>query len=302
MHHRLTASFAAALGSLWLAAGAALAGSGLPGLPGLVGELSSDRVAEGDTLLDVALRHRLGFTQVERLNPELDVWLPAVGSPVQLPTAAVLPDVPPEGLVINIPEMRLYDFTVGPEPAVFALGIGALEVPTPEGEFEITGKRVDPTWYVPKSILAERPELPAQVPPGPDNPLGDRWMTLSDSSYGIHGTNVQWSIGRLATHGCIRLYNDEMHRLYGRIRPGTPVRILYQTVKLGARDGTVYAEVHPDVYGRGQPSEEGLRVELMVMGLRGLLDPASIQSEALAQALREARGVPVPVARATGAG
>jgi L,D-transpeptidase ErfK/SrfK len=264
----------------------------------IVGAMSLTKIEPEDTLLDVAYRNRVGFSQVERLNPNTDVWLPEPGTEVQLPTAAVLPSVPREGLVLNIPEMRLYDFTVGPEPEVFAVAIGDLEVPTPVGAFKIRRKRENPTWYVPQSVRDERPELPAQVAPGPDNPLGDYWMTLGNTTYGIHGTNIEWSIGRLATHGCVRLYNEDMKRLYARIPEGTPVRIIYETVKIGERDGVLYLEVHPDVYGLATTTLESLRVQLMVKGLAGELDPDSLDSDQVAQAFESALGVPVPFAAA----
>ena len=110
---------------------------------------------------------------------------------VQLPTRLILPDAAAEGLVLNVPEMRLYDFRVAPEPEIYAAAVGDALDPTPLGEFRIGEKRVNPTWTVPDSIRAEKPELPARVPPGPDNPLGSLWMTIGSSSYGIHGTNIR---------------------------------------------------------------------------------------------------------------
>ena len=162
-------------------------------LPPVLGTPRTVVIAPGDTLLDIAERDRLGFKQVVNLNPEVDVWVPVAGTRVQLPTEYILPDVPHEGLVINLPEMRLYDFTVDPErPTVLAVAIGDAVDPSPVGEFRVGAKRADPYWNVPDSIRAERPDLPAVVPPGPDNPLGDRWLTIGTTSYGIHGTNNVW--------------------------------------------------------------------------------------------------------------
>jgi L,D-transpeptidase ErfK/SrfK len=152
--------------------------------------------------------------------------------------------------VINLPEMRIYDFLADRgAPPVLAIAIGDVEDQTPVGEFRVGNKRLDPYWYVPDSIREENPNLPAVVPPGPETPLGDRWLTLGNSSYGIHGTNNVWSIGRLSTHGCIRLYNDDMRALYDRTKVGSRVRIVYQPVKLGIRQGALYLEAHRDVYG-----------------------------------------------------
>src|SRR4029453_4439096 len=95
------------------------------GVRPVVGHHQSALVEGGDTLLDVAYRHRLGYQAVERLNPRVDPWIPVAGTVVALPPPYILPDADEEGLVVNIPEMRLFDYTVkeyGPE--VFALAIG----------------------------------------------------------------------------------------------------------------------------------------------------------------------------------
>ena len=195
-------------------------------------------VGAGDTLLDVAERHRLGFERVVRMNPSLDPWIPEPGARVRLPTLHVLPDAPHRGLVVNLPELQLYDYGVSSSaPEVFALAIGDELDPSLIGEFRVGQKRANPVWHVPESIRAEKPELPAEVAPGPDNPLGPYWLSIGNTSYGIHGTNNRWSIGREATHGCLRLYNDAIERVYARTKTGTRIRLVYQTVKLGLRDG-----------------------------------------------------------------
>lgn len=255
-------------------------------------------VKDGDTLLDIAERDRLGFAQVVNLNPEVDVWVPKAGTRIQLPTEYILPNAPREGLVINLPEMRLYDFSVNPDrPTVLAVAIGDAVDPTPVGEFRVGQKRVDPYWNVPESIRAERPDLPAVVPPGPNNPLGDRWLTLGTSSYGIHGTNNVWSIGRIATHGCVRLYNDDMRALFDRTRTGTRVRLLYQPVKLGQRNGVLYVEAHRDEYDRAPDAPSATLVQLIVLEQLGVIDGGSVDQERVRRVIQEARGAPVPIGR-----
>jgi L,D-transpeptidase ErfK/SrfK len=219
-------------------------------LPELRGSIGTDFVEPGDTLLDVAARHRLGFEALSRLNPGIDPWIPDPGTVVRLPTSYLLPQVEPNGIVVNVPEMRMYDFTVEAGPEVLAVAIGDAEDPTPVGEFKVGRKRIDPEWRVPASIRAAKPELPAVVPPGPDNPLGTRWLTIGNSSYGLHGTNVRWSIGRIATHGCVRLYEEDVIRLYDRTREGTPLRLLYQPYKWGRAGDQILLEAHPDVYAK----------------------------------------------------
>lgn len=279
-----------------LAAGLGAASQGLVPRPEalmpLFGEPSRTETREGDTLLDVAYFRGLGFESVVRLNPDVEVWIPEAGTPVELPTQMVLPSVDRDGLVINVPEMRLYDFTAPDGLRVLPVAIGEPDVPTPTGEFVIGRKRINPTWYVPASILRERPELPATVPPGPENPLGDRWMTLGRTSYGIHGTNNQWSIGHEATHGCIRMYNHHIHELFERTREGTRVRVVYQPVKLGRREGDIFVEAHLDIYRRNPDPVAAALVQLLALGLDPYVDRARV-----AETIQDARGVPVRVGR-----
>lgn len=260
------------------------------GLPPVRGDLQKDLVGPDETLLDVAYRHRLGFDGVTRLNPDVKVWIPDPGTVVELPTAYIEPESKLRGLLINVPEMRLYDFTQAGPPRLYAIAIGDEMDPSLIGDFRLGAKRRNPAWTVPASIRAKRPELPAVVPPGPDNPLGEYWMTIGNTSYGIHGTNNPWSIGRMATHGCIRMYDDELAGLFARVRSGTPVRLVYEPVKVGVRDDGIYVESHPDLYRREPDRAEQALLRLREAGLGGWVD-----SRRLRRAVQEARGVPVRV-------
>jgi len=272
-----------------IAAAHALAGERAPALRPVLGRSESVLVQPDETLLDIAYQHRLGYQAVEQLNPKVDPWIPVPGTVVQLPTRYILPIADENGIVINLPEMRLFDFTVKNGPEVFALAIGDEASPSLLGKFVVGAKRKDPSWHVPASIRAEKPELPAEVPAGPDNPLGSRWITIGRTSYGIHGTNIRWSIGREATHGCLRLYEDDIQRLYDRVREGTRIQIVYQTTKWGRDEANIYLEVHPDLYGRTLDQFAALAVP-RALGLLDLLD-----LELVLRALEEARGYPVRV-------
>lgn len=246
---------------------------------------------DSDTLLDIAFEHRVGFEALERLNPEIDPWIPVPGTVVELPTRYVLPNTEQNGLVINVPEMRLYDYTVQPFE-VFAAAIGDEADPSLHGVFKVGQKRMNPDWRVPASIRAEKPDLPAVVPAGPDNPLGSRWMSIGKTSYGIHGTNVRWSIGRMATHGCIRLYEDQIQRLYDRTKTGTRLELVYQPFKWGVHGQELYLEVHPDRYARYPgPLAEALRTPDEL----GILEYVDV--DRARRAVEEQRGVPVRVGR-----
>jgi L,D-transpeptidase ErfK/SrfK len=290
MGHALATVLLAWLGSLL----AEPRGAGeAPALGPPFGEIERTLVEPGDALLDIAWRYRVGFDALERLNPDVDPWIPHPGSVVRLPTRYLLPDADPTGLVLNIPEMRLYDFTVEDGPRVYAAAVGDAEDPTPVGAFRIGAKRRHPAWYVPSSIRAKRPELPAVVPPGPANPLGSRWMTLGQTSYGVHGTNVVWSIGRTATHGCVRLYEDQIQELYERTPSGTPVTVVYQPFKWGLEGTTLLLEAHPDLYGHeADPLGAALQVPRQ-LGLLGGVDLGRVW-----EVVEAARGIPEPVGRA----
>ena len=265
-----------------------------PELAGLIGEPSADLVEPGDTMLDIAYRHRVGFEALSNLNPDVDTWIPVPGTVVRIPSQLIPPEAVPEGLVINIPEMRLFDYTVDPAPLVLAVAVGDPEDPTPTGDFVIRDKRVDPVWNVPSSILKERPELRAQVPPGPSNPLGNRWLRIGRTAYGIHGTNTRWSIGRESTHGCVRLYPAEIERLFDRVPEGTRLQILYQPFKWGQNpdrnDRRIFFEAHPDRYAR---FPHPLETALETIRRAGLIDHVDLN--AVRRTLTEARGVPIAV-------
>lgn len=256
----------------------------------VVGEVETATIRPGDTLLDVASHHGLGFDAVARANPDVDVWIPKPGQRVELPTRYVLPEGEPRGLVINVPEMRLYDFTAPRGPRVYPVALGDAVDPTPLGSFRVGDKRVRPAWTVPESIRTKRPELPRVVAPGPRNPLGSRWMTIGSTTYGIHGTNNPWSIGRTATHGCVRLYEDHMRELFDRVPSGTPIRIVYQPLKWGADDERIYLEAHPDLYGRQPPTLNAVLAVPRALDLVDVLDLARVE-----EAVAQARGLPIAV-------
>jgi L,D-transpeptidase ErfK/SrfK len=157
----------------------------------------------------------------------------------------VLPDAPRRGIVINLAELRLYYFPNGGEPLSFPIGIGREGWETPLGRTRIVRKTVHPVWIPTNSEHEERPELPQSVAPGPDNPMGDYALYLGWSGYAIHGTNRPSSVGRRGSHGCIRLYPEDMKSLYNAAAPDTPVMVVDQPAKVGWSAGELYLEVHP---------------------------------------------------------
>lgn len=201
---------------------------------------------ENDTLLDIARAYDLGYVEIRVANPGVDPWLPGAGRLLSLPTQHVLPDAPRRGVVINLPELRLYYFPPGGEPLSFPIGIGGEGKETPAGRTEIVQKRTHPTWFPTEFERAADPELPASVPPGPDNPMGDYALYLGWRGYAIHGSNKPYSIGRRDSSGCIRMYPEDIETLFKLVGPGTPVAVVDQPVKLGWSGGELYLEIHPD--------------------------------------------------------
>ena len=269
-------------------------------LPGVVGRMQSHRIQPKETLLDVARDAGLGFNEVKAPNPGVDEWIPPPGRDVVVPTQWIVPRSSYRGLVVNIPEMRLYMFPQKTKPGeliivrTWAIGIGADETPSPVGPFQIVSKDRHPTWHVPDSIY-EKMDPPRRrvVPPGPDNPLGDYRMRLSKGLYSIHGTDIAWSVGRLTTHGCIRLYPEDIGQLFRLVRPGMGGELIYQPIKFGEANGQVYVEVHEDLYRRmGDLQRHALALARQARLIN------RVDLERLRQAVREQRGVPVVVSRA----
>ena len=211
-------------------------------------------VGPGETLLEIARRAGLGFRALVAANPEVkDPWLPPVGTELTLPFAALLPPGIVPGITVNLAEYRLY--LAAPVPGgwrvrIYPIGLGQQGWETPEGDYTVVDEVDNPSWTPPASLREEKPDLPASVPPGPDNPLGKFWLGLSAPGVGIHGTNQPYGVGRRVSHGCIRLYPEDIADLARRVKIGTPVRILYAPVKVGRAGAELRLEIHRDYLGR----------------------------------------------------
>ena len=210
-----------------------------------IGETEIYRAKYEDTLVHLARAHGLGFVEVRAANPKLDPWIPGEGARVVLPTQHILPDAPRSGVVINLAEMRLYQFTPGQEPKSYSIGIGREGLRTPVGQTTVEGKKVGPTWTPTERMRREDPKLPAFIPPGPTNPLGTHALYLGFPQIRIHGTDKPYGIGRRASSGCIRMYPEGIVDLYPRVPVGTKVTVVDQPVKVGWIDDKMFIEVSP---------------------------------------------------------
>jgi L,D-transpeptidase ErfK/SrfK len=220
----------------------------------LIGQPQQTEAEQKDTLPDIARQNHLGFDEIIAANPGVDTWLPGAGKIVRLPTQHLLPDVPRAGIVVNLPDGRLYYFRTDLSHRsiveIYPISVGQMDWKTPLGVTKIVQKQKNPTWYPTKSVRAKHLQdgdvLPPAIPPGPDNPLGDYALRLGipGGAYLIHGTNNPVGVGMQITHGCIRLYPEDIELLFGEVAVGTDVRIVNQRIKTGWVDGALYLEVH----------------------------------------------------------
>jgi L,D-transpeptidase ErfK/SrfK len=269
----------------------------------VVGEIQIATASHEDTLSDLARRYDLGYEEIVAANPGMDPWLPGQGTPVVLPTRFVLPDAPREGLVLNLAAMRLFYYpgpVAGAPPTVIThpVGIGREGWETPQGVARITRKIVQPTWTVPLSVRREHAELgdplPPVVPPGPDNPLGDFALRLSLPGYLIHGTNQPYGVGIRVSHGCVRLYPEDIARLFPEIPEGTTVTIVNQPYLAGWLNGQLYLEAHPPLAEDARRWGNSLEPMEQVLSAKAA-GPDAVDRDKAKQITREARGIPIPV-------
>jgi L,D-transpeptidase ErfK/SrfK len=270
---------------------------------GIFGTVETIETRYEDTLIELARRYSLGYEELTRVNPGVDPWLPGAGTAVLIPGQRVLPPGPREGVVVNLPEHRLYYFPKpkrGEKPVVmtFPVSVGKMDWRTPLGTTRIVHKRKNPAWYPPDSVRREHAArgepLPAVVPPGPDNPLGAHAMRLGipGGSYLIHGTNNPDAVGMAVTHGCLRMYPEDVERLFQAVSVGTSVALINEPIKISRVEGEIWLEVHPPVDAEGQRAEPD--IEDFERRLDELLGPTqtAIHWDLALQALREASGIP----------
>jgi L,D-transpeptidase ErfK/SrfK len=233
----------------------------------VVGDDQTVETVYEDTLYDLARKYSLGSEELIRVNPGVDPWIPGAGKHLTVPGRHILPPGPREGIVVNLPEHRLYYY---PKPKrdgtreviTYPVSIGKMDWRTPLGLTHVIQKQKDPAWYPPESVRKEHAAsgdpLPAgPVPPGPDNPLGQYAMRLAagNGTYLIHGTNNPIAVGLAVTHGCVRMYPDDVAALFPLIPVGTPVRLINEPVKVAWVDGELLLEAHPPVDAEGQSFE-----------------------------------------------
>jgi L,D-transpeptidase ErfK/SrfK len=279
----------------------------------VVGEVQVVTAGKDDTLTDIARRFNVGYEEMLRANPKVDPWLPGEGHEIIVPTQFVLPNAPYSGVVINIAAMRIYYFPPvkhGERVIVFThpIGIGKVGWKTPEGVTRIVRRQKDPTWRVPVSVLKEHHEngddsLDPVIGPGPDNPLGKYAFYLQWPSYLIHGTNKPAGVGLRSSHGCIRLYPEDIEQFFNMIPVGTEVRVVNQPFLFGWADGKLYLQPL-DVLEDDQRDWNKAQRKLLGKSLSATLQQQlktnhqQIDWDRVAALAHDPRGVPVPVSSA----
>lgn len=257
-----------------------------------------------DTLIDIARRYDVGFVELRAANPDVDPWIPGADTKLVIPAMHILPEGPRQGIVINLPEMRLYGFLKqGQKPFSAPLGIGRDGLETPLGTTSIVNKREKPVWRPTARMRKEDPTLPEAVPAGPENPLGDYIMYLGWPEYGIHGTNKPYGVGRRVSSGCIRMYPEDIKSLFSKVPVGTPVTVVDQPVKAAWIDNQLYVEAHTSLSQANKIENEGgiphyeMTDQDMAVIVRAAGDDVGlIDWNVVRRVIRERPGYPIPVA------
>lgn len=275
----------------------------------VIGTIQIITANQEDTLSDIARRFNLGYEEIVNANPGVDPWLPKAGTTIVIPTQFVLPDTPRQGIVINLAAMRLFYFPkakAGEPQRVIThpVGIGRVEWKTPEGTTRVIAKKENPSWIPTPSIRKEHAKngdpLPVIVPPGPNNPMGTHVLRLDWPSYAIHGTDKPPSIGLRGSHGCLRMYPEDIPGIYKDVPVGTPVRIVNQPRLLGWRGDNLYLQTYPvledDKRNHGKLLIQSLTtVRTSSKAKHDARPHAKIQQAAINEAIRTPRAIAIPI-------
>lgn len=283
----------------------------------VIGQISYTEANRDNTLLDIARRYDIGQNEILLANPKVDRWLPADTSKVVIPNRFVLPKAERTGIVINLPEMRMYYFPKpkdGQRPTMIThpISVGRMDWKSPLGRTSIISKQLDPSWTPPASIkkeaLADGRVLPDVIPGGPDNPLGRYAMRLGIPGYLIHSTSKPYGVGMRVTHGCIRMYPEDIEGLFADIPVGTSVHLVNQPIKVGWMADGLFVELHPPLEEDEPDYQDYMQRVLDAVADMLASQPGdtgglnsnrrlSLNGEALRQAVEERSGIPVLITR-----
>jgi L,D-transpeptidase ErfK/SrfK len=267
----------------------------------IIGGLAVISTHDGDTLPDIARHFGLGYTDITIANPSIDPWTPKAGALVLLPLQFILPDAPRKGIVLNLANMRMYYYPPKQPGTLFTypLGIGREGWNTPLGQTTVVAKKANPAWAPPESIRREHAAkgdpLPAVVPPGPDNPLGKYALYLGFDRYLIHGTNKPYGVGMQVSHGCVRLYPEDIKVLFKKTRVGMPVRIVHQPYLVAWEGDMLYLEAHEPLQKWAGQKKRQQKSLLKRLRQTAAEKGATVDWEKVDRILQHADGIPTPI-------
>ncbi len=274
-----------------------VSGSGVdPQAVTVIGSPQHHMTKKGEDLLEVARHYDLGWTEIGSMYRQWDPFLPPPGVNLLIPTLWIVPTGRSAQIVVNTGEMRLYYFVNnGTQVYTYPIGMGVLDYKTPTGKFTVNQKKVNPDWHIPKQ-LQKKYEM-AVMPAGPDNPMGAYKLGLNWGDYGIHGCNLPWAVGRLVSHGCTRLYPEDIKKLFAMVPMGTKVEYIYEPAKIGFRGGRIFLSVHDDVY---------FKIRSMLLHVLGLIEQKGLSDQVdmrkVLQVVEEQTGMPMDITRGAGSG
>lgn len=272
----------------------------------VIGVVTTAVAEHEDTLLDIGRRYGVGYEEIIAANPGIDPWLPGAGTEILIPGRFILPDAPREGIVVNLPEHRLYYFPPAQpgQPRVvrtYPISTGKMDWKTPLGITKVVSKQERPNWNPPESVrlehIAKGDPLPKVVPPGPDNPLGEYAMRLGipSGAYLIHGTNRPAGVGMQVTHGCIRMFPEDIAEFFTMVPVSTKVNLLDQTTKVGWSRGTLYVERQAPLEGTQDPTHLDPAELARAVATATAGRPVQVDWSTARQAFQQMSGVPVRI-------
>ena len=260
----------------------------------------------GGSLEAIAKKYNVGFLALLQANPGVDPYVPRAGSVLTIPLQTLLPDVPREGIVLNLAELRLYYYPPGSKTVtVYPIGIGQLggTTVTPTMVTTVSDKRANPTWTPTANIRAryraQGVELPAVMPAGPDNPMGHHAIRLAayGGVYLLHGTNADFGIGMRVSSGCIRLRDNDIKALFDQVTPGTKVNIINTPIKASIEPNGVHlVEVHQPLSEHIDDNPQTLPIVLNA-GIKAFSQNPATDSDVMKKVMDVRSGMPVDVTR-----
>ena len=257
----------------------------------VVGSTQHHVIKKGEDLLDIARHYDLGWTEIGAMYRQWDPFLPPAGTDMLIPSLWIVPTGHNAAIVVNTGEMRLFYFVNnGTQVYTYPIGMGVLDYITPTGNFHVNQKIVNPAWHIPKHL--QNKYNMAVMPAGPDNPMGAFKLGLNWGDYGIHGCDLPWAVGRLVSHGCTRLYPEDIKKLFAMVPMGTKVEYIYEPALIGFSQGRIYLSVHDDVY---------FKIRSMILHVLGLLEQRGladkVDTQTVMQVVEEQTGMPVDITK-----